>query len=180
MHIVAAAALFLLLLSSPAFSASQTAEKCTCTENTFDNRWNGAEAVFAGTVQKVEIVEKHVQYGNKDVPIEVSLYVDEAYKGAKTGGKFTLHTSLTHETCTGHPFRRGERYLIFAYLRREDTYELWSLYNFPSGTYDVGGLCGGTKEASDLGARADMKEIEKRTAPKKEKDGGFMKGIFND
>lgn len=168
---------FFLLLSS---TVQAEPDKCTCTAKSFDTRWNDSAAVFLGTVKSIKTVEKYVEYGNDDLPVEVTLSVDDAYKGTETGEDFVLHTSLTRGTCTGHPFEEGKKYLLFVYRREAETFEYWSLYDFPSGTYDVGGLCGGTKGIKDAETAVDMREIMKRIRLTPKKEDGFLKNLMKD
>ena len=73
--------------------------------------------------------------------------------------KFIMHTSLQNLTCMGYPFKEGAEYLVFAYLRKEGSGNRWSLYHYPSGTYGVGGLCGGTSSFSAAEAQRDLEDI---------------------
>ncbi len=170
---------FALPLSSTADAKGR--DKCICSPNSFSSRWQEANAVFVGTVETITVAEKYVQYGNTETPVEVTLHVNDAYKGTKIDEKFILHTNLAIETCTGHPFEEKQKYLVFAYKRSEDKYEVWSMYNFPSDTWDVGGLCGGTKLFSDAATSEDLKEIAKMAEPPKpeKKPEGFMNNLFN-
>lgn len=118
---------------------------CLCETADIDARWRAAGAVFDGTVEEIRPVARYAPKPGMDPAVEVVLRVGEAFKGAATGEAFTLHTNLTKSTCMGHPFEQGESYLVFAYKRPAETRETRSLYNFPSGTWDVGGLCGGTQ-----------------------------------
>lgn len=148
-----------LLLPFQAGAADSQAPACVCTPGSFASRWTGADAVFIGTVEDVSIIEKFRAPNTMDLPAAVRLRIDDAYKNVKTGEDFLIHTSLTRETCLGHPFEAGGKYLVFAYQRKEGIYESWSLYNFSKGTYDVGGLCGGTKPFDDQATGADLRQI---------------------
>lgn len=151
--------------------------RCVCTPDSFENRWAVADAVFTGTVTGIRVIEERVEYGARDLPVEVTLQVNAPYKNAAEETPFVLMTSLTRDTCTGHPFAEGEKYLVFAYMRKAETYELWSRYNFPSGTYDVGGLCGGTKAFSDPATGEDLKKIAREIdAAEEEKPLGGLLG----
>jgi hypothetical protein len=166
--------LFLVLLLAITPASTAFAQSCSCTQDSFDNRWERASAVFIGTVRSIRTIEERVTPGVDDLPVEVMLAVAEPFKSAAEQKYFTLHTSLTRNTCTGHPFAVGSTYLVYAYVRRADSAEHWSLYNFPSGTYDVGGLCGGTKSGSE--AVADLKLIDNKIRNEQEtKD----KSLFN-
>lgn len=158
--------IMLLLISAaiPAHAA-RPLSTCTCAADKLERRWDASVAVIAGTVTDIKVVDEYVNYGSKDLPVEVTLQVDDVYKGKKIGKTFTLFTSITKVTCTGHPFELGKKYLIFAYERQDAKFERWSLYEFPTGTYDVGGLCGGTQlfdetvlaqELADIKARQDI------------------------
>lgn len=156
---------FFVLFLAVALPSAAFAQGCTCTQDSFDNRWDEASSVFIGTVRSISTIEERVLPGVDDLPVEVVLAVAEPFKGDAGQKYFTLHTSLTRSTCTGHPFEVGRTYLVYAYVRRADSVEHWSLYNFPSGTYDVGGLCGGTKSGS--AAVADLALIDEKISGKK-------------
>ena len=70
---------------------------------------------------------------------------------------FEMHTSLQNFACMGYPFEEGKEYLVYAYERTVDASEPWSFYNFPSETYGVGGLCGGTRPYRE--AKEEIKRI---------------------
>ncbi len=78
--------------------------------------------------------------------------------GDEENNSFELHTSLQNLTCMGYPFEEGKEYLVYAYKRTADKLEKWSLYNYPSETYGVGGLCGGTNYSD--ASSAEMERIE--------------------
>lgn len=162
-------AIFSILVTLTLSALAAQAAGCACSPDPFENRWNKADVIFKGTVVKIKELPEYVRKGNaNDMPVSVILRVDEKYKGkAKVGGGFELETSLTRDTCTGHPFEEKQQYLIFAYQRADDTFEPWSLYNMPIGTYDVGGLCGGTKKI-DAAAGDDMSAIQKKLAEEPE------------
>lgn len=151
------AAILVLLTLLPAPAVAEILP-CTCMPDTFDNRWRDAQIVFAGTLRKMEQSKDYPPL-DEDIPLEATFFVDDGYKGIKTGETFTLHTSLTRRTCTGHPFEPWGKYVVFAYRRKTETFEYWSLYNFPSDTFDVGGLCGGTKKLTDPAAAEDLARI---------------------
>lgn len=146
---------------------------CACAERRIVRRFAEAEAVFIGTVRNIAPFDEVTRGGgsgkwNKnlpqaDRPVAVTLRVDHAYKGAE-GSAFTLHTSLTQYTCAGHPFVKGGQYLVFAYRRNIGESDTTSLYSFPDGTWEVGGLCGGTKRIE--AAAADLKWLETRARRK--------------
>ncbi|TVQ84234.1 MAG: hypothetical protein EA357_04015 [Micavibrio sp.] len=89
-----------------------------------------------------------LEYGYKRIPQE-----------GHADAEFFLHTSLQNMTCMGYPFREGETYLVFAYLRVRGEAARWSLYHYPSGTYGVGGLCGGTMPKSHPSFRHEISRI---------------------
>jgi hypothetical protein len=138
-----AAAFFALCLLLAPLAAQAI---CSCTTPPLPRRWADADAIFTGKVKSVEVLKKFVQLGGNDMPVRVTLEVGDVFKGPPEKGKtFDIHTSLTKDTCTGYPFAKGGEYLVFGYLRREETFERWSFYDMPVGTYGNGGLCGGTK-----------------------------------
>src|SRR5262249_19342638 len=144
-------AILSILLTITLASSAARAEGCSCLPDPFQKRWDAADAVFTATVVEIDELTKYIRKGNaNDIPVSVLLKVDESFKGsaAKPGHGFELQTSLTKDTCTGHPFVKGTEYLIFAYQRNDTTAAITSLYNMPAGTWDVGGLCGGTKDMS--------------------------------
>jgi hypothetical protein len=145
--------------------------KCTCAPAKLDSRWKKSAVIFTGTVRSIDVIKRQVQRGNVDLPVSVSLAVDDVYKGkVKSGEAFELQTSLTRETCTGHPFEKGRKYLVFAYERQEDVVEDWSLYPLPSGTFDVGGLCGGTKDMDDKTVPAEIEQLKIKHAENPEEE----------
>lgn len=143
------------LLAFPFTAASQAAAKsaqarCICETPALDARWDQAQAIFIGTVEKIDPVKNFADKPGMDPAAIVSLQIQESFKGITSEKDFTLHTSLTRATCMGHPFESGATYLIFAYQKAPDRRETRSLYNFPSGTFDVGGLCGGTQKVDHV------------------------------
>lgn len=170
------------ILAAVAFAATTAyAASCTCSPDPFEKRWAKVSAVFTGTVTEIVEMHEYLRKANaNDIPVKVTLKVTESFKGAaKKDEIFLLHTSLTRDTCTGHPFEKGGEYLIWAYKRAESTYEAWSLYNMPSGSYDVGGLCGGTKKMTD--AASDLAVIRKKQdeLPAEKPKGMFEKMFGN-
>jgi hypothetical protein len=160
--------LFLASLApAPARAEDPPLPACACTEKSFDVRYDHADAIFAGTVTGIAPVRAFARNGQSDPPVEVTFAVDEAYKGLGGAKTFTLHTSLANKTCTGYPFRKGAQYLVFAYRRGDFEYRPESLYRFPEGTYDVEGLCGGTKAFSTAAAE-DLRRL------KPEAPGSFL------
>lgn len=164
--VLTAPLLALLLLASAAtqVEARRPRTICQCLPQPLDWRWNGAAAVFTGTVTGIETVTEWVQRGNDDIPVKVTFRVDEGFKGVEKGKTFLMHTNMQKHTCTGYAFEEGKPYLVFAYVRKEESYERWSQYGFPSGTYDVGGLCGGIKPLDGAETAAEIEEI--KTLPK--------------
>lgn len=168
------AALLATMTPQPATSARLGPATCTCLPEAFDMRVAKAYRIYTGTVRSIEIQEQMVEPGREDPPAIVTISVDEAFKDSAHKRSEVLHTSLTRVTCAGHAFEEGKTYLIYAYQRLASTYETWSLYDFKTGTYDVGGLCGGTV-AVDLPAaqeeltalRALKSANDSRLAPNK-------------
>lgn len=93
---------------------------------------------------------------NQEKVIETGWHFVPEHEDKKT---FTMFTSLQNLTCMGYPFKEGEDYLVFAYLREEGSGNRWSLYHYPSGTYGVGGLCGGTALYHSPESRRDLDQI---------------------
>jgi hypothetical protein len=154
---LAAVCVLTLFMAGAALAAEKLS--CACTAAEFNTRVQNADRIFLGTVTKIFIPEDLIQPGRKDPPAIVTFRVSEGYKDADAGRTATLHTSLTRTTCAGHDFALGEEYLVFAYRRRASTYEHWSLYDFKTGTYDVGGLCGGTRPSADPETAEDIRRL---------------------
>ncbi|MDF3023551.1 MAG: hypothetical protein K0R10_912 [Alphaproteobacteria bacterium] len=159
MRLLAAFAL-LLIFCVPA-SAAQKRTQCNCMAEPLEKRWEKSGAVFTGTVAEAVEVKEWSQRGNADMPLIVTVKVDQGYKGVEKGNTFKFYSNKQVNTCMGADFEAGKSYLFFAYQRAPDVYERWSLYDFPSGTYDVGGLCGGTRASHDAATAAEIAEIEK-------------------
>jgi hypothetical protein len=169
------AGIFFLALAVPASADDGVPPPCTCLERPVEARFRDATAIFTGTVQDI-VAQDQVTRGRSgrwtkrliqaDLPVAVTLNVDKAYKGVAADKKdFTLHTSLTQYTCAGYPFKKGESYLVFAYRRGDTGTDSAALYSYPPDTFEVGGLCGGTKEIGK--ASADMDWMQK-TAKKED------------
>lgn len=173
-------ALALLLAAFPARADDAPVSACSCTPRAFAARFQGASAVFTGTVREIEVQDKLTKKGNgrwsktlmqADPPVTVTLDILTPYKGVGQKKTFTLNTSLTKYTCSGYPFTEGRDYLVFAYRRDDPGTESTSLYGFPPDTYEVGGLCGGTKEiekAADDLARMKPEDVAAEAALEKE------------
>ena len=164
--------LVMMLIPLPVLAWEERPDaKCVCAPRPLDARWKMATVIFTGTVRSIDVIKIQVQRGNVDLPVSVSLAVDDVYKGkVKSGEAFELQTNLTKETCTGHPFEKGRKYLVFAYERSEDVVEDWSLYPLPSGTFDVGGLCGGTKDMEDKTVPAEIEQLKIKHAENAEEE----------
>lgn len=158
-------AIFLLIALALPADAAQQRTKCTCMPDTLEKRWEASGAVFTGTVSEAVEVKEWSQRGNADLPLVVTVKVDEGHKGVEKGNTFKFYTNKHVNTCMGADFEIGKSYLFFAYQRVPDIYERWSLYDFPSGTYDVGGLCGGTRASDDPAAIAEIAEFSKLAKP---------------
>ena len=171
--------LAVLMLGSPAARAAG----CTCSPEPFRNRWNAVDAVFTAHVVGIKELHQYIRKGNaNDIPVSVLLKVTERFKGPDTVKKdsgFELLTSLTRDTCTGHPFEEGKDYLVWAYKRQEEKFDATSLYNMPAGSYDVGGLCGGTKAMSEAEAVKEVAVIREKLAEEpEEKPSGLFDRMF--
>lgn len=160
----------IFLAASPVNAAKDNPfPACACAERPFSARQRDATAIFTGTVTEIlpdqEILDApkggtwNKRTPQADIPVRVTLAIDKVYKGVAEADKdFILHTSLTEYTCAGHPFEAGKGYLVFAYVQDAKREDRTSIYSFPSGSYEVGGLCGGTKELLD--AREDIGQLE--------------------
>ena len=135
--------------------SAQSAMACTCLEPTLSDRHQNADVIFSGTVDEVVRIPKYHKSNMADTPIEVTFTVQDVFKGEDRKA-ITLHTSFKKYNCAGFAFEVGQPYLVFAYLRRQETFEHWSLYNYPSGTYGVGGGCGGTKPLNSAKAQGEI------------------------
>ena len=147
-----------LLMTAPVF-AGEKEPPCACMESTFDKRWQRAESVFVGSVAAIKVFDKMRIPFLDDIPVEVTFDVESPFKGVEGEETvFVLNTNLTRRTCTGHPFEVGKKYLVFAYQRADGDPAAWSAYHYPVGSFDVGGLCGGTKSLDK--AADDLKKID--------------------
>lgn len=153
----------LATMSVATFADKPPRVACTCLPADIQTRTQQAERIYIGTLRSIETVESMIQPGRKDPPVIVTFDVEENFKDAGTK-KQTLHTSLTRITCAGYPFEEGKTYLIYAYKRLASTYERWSLYDFKTGTFDTGGLCGGTIEVSDDRAVSEIEQLRQMKA----------------
>jgi hypothetical protein len=170
-----------ILVALMAVTLPARAASCVCSPDPFENRWRAVNTVFTGTVESIDEMHEYLRKTNAhDIPVRVTLKVTDRFKGAaKKGETFMLQTSLTVDTCTGHPFEVGGEYLVWGYKREEGVYETWSLYNMPSGSYDVGGLCGGTKNMSDAKAADEIALIRKKLEEEaEEKPQGLFDKMF--
>lgn len=177
--------MFLILL----FLEISAAEACHCARGSFNARWQEADVIFRGTVKEINVDHRRHLNAYDDKPVEVTFDVSGYFKGGIgkmteflldrpiANGKeilevgryavperdedknFILQTSLQNLTCMGYPFKEGEDYLVFAYLRKEGAGNRWSLYHYPSGSYGVGGLCGGTIPFNTPEAQRDLGDI---------------------
>lgn len=157
--ILACTALPVVLRAKPAFALQKTT-KCQCMEQKLDRRWADSQAVFTGTVTDIEPVRQWTQRGNNDIPVIVTITVDEGFKAVEKGNIFKFHSNQHHDTCMGADFEKGTQFLFFGYERRERVFEKWSLYDFDTGTFDTGGLCGGTKRMDDALSAPEIEKIK--------------------
>ena len=158
---LAATLIFLTLIPVAAWA-------CQCVMPEFDMKWKTVDAVFAGKVTAITPLEQFRKSPLDEMPVKVDIEILHLYKGGIEGKTISLHTSLNDHTCTGYTFKTGESYLVYGYQRKAETFERWSFYNFPSGTWDVGGLCGGTLPLASAEAKTDLAKIRARQK-KKEK-----------
>jgi hypothetical protein len=170
------AGIFFLTFAVPARAGDPPPMPCGCTEKAVSVRFHDADAVFTGTVREIASENTVIRKGSgrwskrlmqADPPVTVMLDIDKSWKGVpakKT--ELTLHTSLTKYTCAGYPFEKGRKYLVFAYRREESQHDDTTLYSYEPGTYEVGGLCGGTKEIEK--ADDDLAHIKAEDPPSDE------------
>ena len=139
---------------------------CSCTPGPFLQRWEAADKVYIAKAEEIRPRPDMRKAGHDDdPPIEVYMRVSKAYKNSAAHTTEELHTNLTKVTCTGHNFELGKTYLVYAYQRRAETFEYWSLYDFPSGTFDTGGRCGGTTLIDSEQAQQDMRVLATMPPP---------------
>lgn len=148
------------------------ASACQCVPPTFETKWKTADAIFSGTVTAITPIEKYRKSPLDEMPVRVDIAITTLYKGSFDKKTIELFTSLNTHTCTGYAFKTGESYLIYGYQRKAETYERWSFYNFPSGTWDIGGLCGGTVPLAE--GKADIVRLKKK---KKEGEKSFFSDL---
>ena len=137
---------------------------CTCAPDPLNVRWSNADAIFTGKVMAIDPVPEFKTDNTHDPAVKVVFQVDEVFKGKDINGQIALYTSLAKLTCMGYPFKRNRDYLVFGYMRKAESYETWSLYNYASGTLGTGGLCGGTQPLSNTGAKAEVLDLRKMAA----------------
>jgi hypothetical protein len=153
--------LIVLTVSFPkGVTAGPLNTRCLCTPDSFMNRWHKANAVFTGTVTNIKEMKDYTRRGD-ETAVEVTLHVDEAFKNANADQDFVLYSSLPKYSCRGFGFEKGRRYLVYAYMREPQVFEYWSAYDFPSGTYGSGGVCGGIKTMDDKRTAPEIDSIRK-------------------
>lgn len=167
---------FCLILAPAPADALKKKSRCQCMEAPLKTRWTAAQAVFTGTVDDIKEVKEWAQRGYEDTPVIVTMTIDEAIRGVEAGKLFKLYTNINRFTCMGAKYEKGKKFLVYAYERKAEIYERWSLYDFDSGTYDVGGLCGGTKAMDDEATTPELVEI--RALPKDDKMVPEQDGVF--
>jgi len=169
-----------LLLTTNAARAETFTSRCACAPAPFDSRWRSADAIFSGTILNIEVQQDRVEHANAELPVKVTVSVDEGFKGPKKGMTFYFFSNMNVATCMGMKFEKGVSYLFYAYMRRPETKEAWSFYDFPSDTYDVGGTCGGTLPLTDKTAADELAQLRekdpvtKTTSPVINNELGFL------
>lgn len=149
---------FLLFISNSAFAS------CGCVPASLETRWKKADIIFTGTVHKIEVVNKYYKSTIPELPVKVTISILERFKGVKKEKEIDIHTSLSKFSCTGYPLEENKDYLFYGYKREPGSHEEWSFYNFPSGTYGIGGLCGGTAPIEDEDTKEELKALRKETS----------------
>ena len=136
----------LTIASTPALARQKASEgRCLCLPPSFETRWQQADAVFTGIVNSITVVPERVERSNADLPVSVNITVDKGLKAVGDHIGFILDSNISVSTCMGLDYKVGQKYLFYVYMRKPESAEAWSLYDFPSGTFDVGGTCGGTQ-----------------------------------
>lgn len=138
-------------------------QACQCLELALEDRVSNATAVLTGSVEDIVTLPQYIKDTLTDRPVMVRIKSVDVFKGAShldKDGTIILYTNLQNITCSGHPFQVDESYLVFVYQRKQDAPEHWSLYNYPSETYGVGGRCGGTKNLKSDLATQDILELQ--------------------
>jgi hypothetical protein len=98
--------LYLLLLLVSLLSAPGTLRACSCMEIPAPlEALMDADAVFAGTVTKVEAVD--------DLTLKVFFSVSKVWKGVET--REIVVTTAAHSSVCGFSFKVDESYLVYAY-----------------------------------------------------------------
>lgn len=75
-----------------------------------------AKAVFKGTVLSV------IRIDSPFVRYEIVFKVKQKIKGRMKGKKIVVNVPCLLEMCCGIPFKEGENYVIYAYIRNERLY----------------------------------------------------------
>jgi len=171
-------AAFAAFAAGPAGAAKkQPMSRCLCAPPSFEDRFRVADGVFTGKVTKIEVVEERAERNVADMPVKVSIDVDKGYKAVPDHVQFVLNSNMNVNTCMGYKYEVGKKYLFYVYMRRPETAEEWSLYDYPSGTFDVGGICGGTVPLDEAGSVPELETIKQKLEDNPEAFGTKLKTV---
>ena len=106
--------------------ASASAWACKCGFPTVEEDYLSSDVVFSGKVLRIDSVEdeRRIKMGegqNYLQTVEVELELNETWKGTDET-KVTVLTAL-HEPSCGYDFSVGERYVVFAKVRKIESGE---------------------------------------------------------
>src|SRR5205809_7896271 len=106
---------FVIACLAPALLGSVTVYPCSCVFSRGPRKdLKRAAAVFTGEVTEV------VSSGSDDYPFEVRLSVEQYWKGANRS-ESVIVSDMGMNTCPGHVFTVGNRYLVYAYSKTVDS-----------------------------------------------------------
>lgn len=176
--LILALALPVILAPAPAAAArKQPVSRCLCAPPSFEDRFRLADGVFTGKITNIEIVQERAERNVADTPVKVTIDVDKGYKAVPDHVQFILNSNMNVNTCMGYKYETGKSYLFYVYMRRPETAEEWSLYDYPSGTYDVGGICGGTVPLNEAGTVPEIETIKEKLDDNPEAFGTKLKTV---
>jgi Carboxypeptidase regulatory-like domain len=148
MRISLVALSFLLVVA-----ASNSAHACTCPGmSSVCQAAANAEAIFVGSVQKVERVKSKHDPQSEQVAGQIAhIRVENVFKG-KIGSEMAIHSGLTSCSLS---YQAGEKWVFYA------------SYDKDTGTWSAGGVCGRSRQtkyaASDLLYLRRLPASEQRT-----------------
>lgn len=118
-----------VLLSS--FLMPYQAEACTCLTAPFLTEWEGSEAIFLGTVSKVEEIE----FSDGTFSYHLNLYTFENHRIWKGDDLPQIQVrSMPDSAACGYEFKQGESYMVYAYGTQDELRTSLCNYNHPTTT----------------------------------------------